>query len=319
MAIGEQFLRGQLESRREKLTGALTSPVSDPHLRALLGEVDQAIARMDAGTYGLCEVCNDTVEADRLLADPLMTFCLDHLTAHQQRALEADLQLAANIQRALLPSNPLHHGGWHVNYHYRPAGLVSGDYVDLIPPVNGAGDLVFLLGDVSGKGVAASMLMAHLHAMFRSLVGVGLPLDQLLDVANRLFCESLLSGQYATLMCGIATPSGDVRFVNAGHPAPLLVRSGQVTPFPATSVPLGMFCTARFTLQEMTLAPGDTLTLYTDGLSEASDSVGAEYGPGRLSHHLASHHALPPKPLPRPASPTWMPSPPTSPAPTTSP
>ncbi len=174
-------------------------------LVALLGEVDSALQRMDEGTYGICTECHDTVESDRLLADPLVTLCLDHLTNDEQRALERDLELAARVQRGLLPASDLTHGDWRVHYLYKPAGMVSGDYCDLIPPANEAGDLVFLLGDVAGKGVAASLLMTHLHAMFRSLAGLGLPLDKLLETANSVFCRSTIAGQYATLICGRAT------------------------------------------------------------------------------------------------------------------
>jgi len=176
-AISDQFLRTQLEQRRQRLeTGIALSPENSPLVR-LLEEVDSALARMEKGTYGLCETCHDAVERHRLIADPLIRYCLDHLTAEQQRALEQDLELAARIQRALLPRQDLRVGNWQVHYHYEPAGPVSGDYCDLIHSDGEAGDLLFLLGDVSGKGVAASMLMSQLHAMFRSLASVGLPLD----------------------------------------------------------------------------------------------------------------------------------------------
>ena len=75
----------------------------------------------------------------------------------------------------------MRHRDWRIRYFYRPAGVVSGDYCDLIQPAGETGDLIFLLGDVSGKGVAASLLMTHLHAMFRALSGIGLELDQLME------------------------------------------------------------------------------------------------------------------------------------------
>src|SRR6185369_2759205 len=112
------------------------------------------------GTYGYCEVCKDPIEADRLLADPILRFCIDHLTPAQQHDLQEDLKLAARIQKGLLPQ-AISFDGWEVCYHYEPAGVVSGDYCDLIP--SQSGDLYFVVGDVSGKGVPASMLMAHLH------------------------------------------------------------------------------------------------------------------------------------------------------------
>jgi sigma-B regulation protein RsbU (phosphoserine phosphatase) len=88
----------------------------------LLGEVDSALERMDKGTYGLCEVCHEDIETDRLMADPLTRFCLDHLTTDQQRALEADLELASKIQSALLPQRELRLPGWDFSYHYEAVG-----------------------------------------------------------------------------------------------------------------------------------------------------------------------------------------------------
>src|SRR5713101_5185284 len=154
MATAEMtYLRSELEQRRERLHSALHSSAGDSSLSQLLTDVDAALDRFASGTYGLCQTCHDPIEPDRLLADPLVQFCLDHLTREEQRALENDLTLASRIQRALLPRVDFS-PGWEVRYHYQPAGLVSGDYCDLLETPDG---LLFLLGDVSGKGVAASM------------------------------------------------------------------------------------------------------------------------------------------------------------------
>ncbi len=280
MATAEQtYLRTELEQRRERLHAALHSPSADASLSQLLTAVDTALSRIDQGTFGLCETCHDTIEAERLLADPLVRFCLDHLTSAEQRALESDLSLAARIQRALLPKPGLAPAGWDVRYHYQPAGMVSGDYCDLFETDGG---LLFMLGDVSGKGVAASMLMSHLHATFRSLAEAGLPLDRMVEDANRIFCESTLAGQFATLVVGRAAQDGSVEFVSAGHLPVLHIHGDGATPKDSTGVPLGMFCNARFPLHRLTLAHGDTLFLYTDGLTEARNRAGAEYGLQRI-------------------------------------
>ncbi len=296
-AIGEEFIRGQLEERRKRLEKAVArNPESTP-LTQLLEEVDSALERVEEGSYGICETCHDSIEKERLIADPLVRFCLDHLTFEQQRALEADLQLASRIQRALLPKQNLQYAGWQVHYHYEPAGPVSGDYCDLIHMDNGAGEMFFLLGDVSGKGVAACMLMTQLHAMFRSLISAGLPLDQLVALANRVFCESTMAGQYATLVCGKANRSGEVELFSAGHLPCLVVRKGHVTAIEATGVPLGMFASGQYAAKTTVLDPGDTLFLYTDGLSEARDRAGDEYGVGRLARFVGERHTLSPDAL----------------------
>src|SRR3984893_9761388 len=104
MATAEQtYLRTELEQRRERLHEALHSPAADASLSELLKAVDTALSRLDQGTFGLCEKCHSSIEVERLLSDPLVRFCLDHLTSAEQRALESDLSLAARIQRVLLP------------------------------------------------------------------------------------------------------------------------------------------------------------------------------------------------------------------------
>ena len=280
MAVAEQaYLRSELERRRTRLKSALLSPGVSVSLSSLLHEVDAALARMDGGTYGLCNTCHEPIERERLLADPLLQFCLDDLTGEERHALERDLALAAHVQQALLPDQHLSFLDWHIRYHYAPAGLVSGDYCDLLQSNN---DLLFLLGDVSGKGVAASMLMSHLHATFRSLANVNLPLDHMVQAANRIFAESTLAGQFATLVVGRASQNGSVEFVSAGH-LPLLHLSG-VEPAVknATDLPFGMFTNARFSVHQLYLAPGDALLAYTDGITEAHDPNGEEYGIARM-------------------------------------
>ena len=288
----EPLLREQLIDRRQKLQTATSAFHRPAELTRLLDEVDAALHRMDIGTYGLCEVCHDPVETERLLADPLTRFCLGDLTPREQRALEEDLELAARIQLGLLPPPTQKIDGWEVCYHYQPAGAVSGDYCDLIKGADES--LHFVLGDVSGKGVAASMLMAHLNAMFRTLISIDLPLEQIVERASRVFCESTLPTQYATLVCGRANTSGEVEVCNAGHLPPLLIQENGVTSIAATGLPVGVFCSESFSVNRVQMSKGDTLFLYTDGFSESLDGAGNEYGAERLSRLLNDNHSLSP-------------------------
>lgn len=281
------YFLNELQNRRARLATAQRESSPEASLRELLHNVDEAIARLEKGTFGICEECNESIEQERLLSDPLVRFCLDHLSQKEQRALESDLVLAAQIQRALLPCADWSREGWRARYHYQPAGMVSGDYCDLI---EAEGTFLFLVGDVAGKGVAASMLMSHLHATFRSLVGRNLSLRELVQHANRLFCESTTAGQYATLVVGRAWPDGRVEYVSAGHLPLLHVSATGVSSRRATGVPLGMFCTTDFPVSELMLAQGDTLFLYTDGLTESFNKAGDEYGMLRVEE-LAGRHS----------------------------
>jgi phosphoserine phosphatase RsbU/P len=287
------MLRDQLMVRRQKLETAVTK-TQTANLLHLLEQVDHALERVDHGNYGVCEHCAGTVEPERLFADPLTQLCLDCLKPAEQRALEQDLLLAARIQAGLLPKRDFVAAGWKVAYHYEPAGQVSGDYCDL---VQHGKDLYFMVGDVSGKGVAAAMLMSNLHALFRVLIPAGLPLELLVERANRLFCESTLPTQYATLIVGRADEFGNVEICNGGHPAPFHVGQHGVQAIEASTVPVGLFCDQKFASTTLRTAPGDSLVIYTDGISEAAGPDGAEYGSASLAKLLGACHQLPSREL----------------------
>jgi len=301
--ITDPYLREQLENRREELKTAIAVvPAEEVRstgapLVELLHDVDAAVHRMDEGTYGVCEACKGTVEKERLIADPLVQLCLDCLSVEEQRALERDLELASQIQRGLLPQADTRFGDWRIHYRYKPAGVVSGDYCDVIPPASPEGKLIFLLGDVAGKGVAASLLMTHLHAMFRTLASIGFELDKLLEMANRVFCESTTAGQYATLICGRIGRDGEVEIASAGHFPALLVTRDGVKQIGSTGLPLGLFTTSRYAVRRAHLDFDDSLLLFTDGISEAGDHSGEQFGIEGLSVAAGERHGSSPQEL----------------------
>jgi sigma-B regulation protein RsbU (phosphoserine phosphatase) len=284
-------IREQLVDRRDKLRSAVSATGERQELTQLLHEVDSALRRLDVGSYGRCEICQDPIEADRLLADPLVRFCLDHLSPDEQRSLEMDLELASRIQRGLLPPAELRIDGWEIGYHYQPARIVSGDYCDVIASADGS--FHFMLGDVSGKGVAASMLMAHLHAMFRTLISLELPLMSLMERASRAFCESTLPTHYATLVCGRATRTGDIEVCNAGHLPIIISTAAGPTLLRSSALPIGMFCSEQFKVHRLQLARGETMALITDGITETENPTGDDFGIERFAGVVHGNRALP--------------------------
>ena len=293
----ETYLKKQLDERREKLKSAVVEIGETVELTQLLKEVDAALERMEKGTYGLCEECHDDIEKDRLIADPLLRFYLDHLTAEQQHAFEEDLKLASKVQNSLLPPKELRMNEWKINYHYEPLGPVSGDYCDWVHPAEQQDDIFFIIGDVSGKGVSASILMSNLHAIFHSIIDAGLSISQLMTRANRIFCENTMPEFYATLVCGKANKSGEIEICNAGHCYPLLASNGKITSIKTSGLPLGAFCSIQYTTSKAQLSSGDTLFLYTDGLSETQNSSHIEFGTDRIINLLQKHYALSPQEL----------------------
>jgi phosphoserine phosphatase RsbU/P len=290
MAIGDTTyvdgVREQLLAGRARLSDVLGQSQSEQMVR-LLEEVDSALERIDQGNFGVCEVCLGTVEEDRLRENPLARVCLDCFTPKQMRALEYDLELAAQIQKGLLPPRDVAFSGWDIDYHYEPAGAVGGDYCDLIKGQNG--ELYFVMADVSGKGVAAAMLSSNLRAVFRSLIPMDMSTEELMSRANRLFHQSALPTQYATVVVGKALPDGELEIINAGHLPVMLASESGISVFESTSQPLGIFEDQKFTAAKEKLRRGDTVVLYTDGISEAEDDGGCEYGIERLRQVIDQH------------------------------
>jgi sigma-B regulation protein RsbU (phosphoserine phosphatase) len=278
------LLRRKLLDRQQRLKSALRTD-GTTHIKDLLREVDDALRRLECGSYGSCNVCNGAVEDDRLLEDPLCRVCLECLPKEQIRSLENDLELAARIQIGLLPKLDGACEGWEVHAHYEPAGVVSGDYYDIIR-AGESDETYFLFGDVSGKGVSASILMANLQAVFRSLVTSDVDLGELMERGNRLFCKSTLPTAFATLVCGRAQASGRIEFVNAGHCSPLLLRSKGLVRVPPTGLPLGLFSDTKYETRTVQASRGDLLLLYTDGISEAKNRAGDEFGETRVESAL---------------------------------
>ena len=285
-AAAASLLRPQILARRARLEAAATSDSAD-YVRDLLAEGDAALQRIDTGTYGICEACHDTIEADRLQANPMVRFCLDHLNEIERQAHQQDLDLATQIQTRLLPPSNLALKHWDTHYHYEPVGPVGGDYCE-VTALEDDGSLFVAVGDVSGKGVAASLLMTHLSAILRSLLSLHVPLAELMSRANRLFCESTLTSHYATLVCGRATGNG-VELCNAGHCPPLLLRQDAIERLPSAGLPLGLFCGTEYQVIQVSLAEGESLVLYSDGLTEAENGEAGEFGEAGLSHSLRRH------------------------------
>ncbi|HYV06863.1 MAG TPA: SpoIIE family protein phosphatase [Blastocatellia bacterium] len=294
MATAQVDIHTDMLGWRQRLEGAISDFDQSPHLVHLLHELNSALDRMDKGTYGTCAICEGPMEKD-IVVDPLARYCLDCLTSAEVQALQHDLDSVSEIQSEMLPQRDFSFAGWQACYHYEALGPVSGDYCDLLRADNG--DLFFLFGDVAGKGIAASMLMAHLSATFRSLITVDLPLNQLVERANRIFSESTMPAYFATLVCGRANSSGEIELCNAGHLPPLLIRGGDVKTLEATGLPLGLFSGERYAVTHLKLNKDDSLLLYTDGVTEARNPLDGEYGSERLLRLANKYQLLAPQQL----------------------
>lgn len=210
--------------------------------------------------------------------------------ALERRRLEEELALARRIQMALLPSSVPETRGWELHGGNVPSRGVSGDYYEVVERAEGQ-EVVLMIADVSGKGMAASLLTASLQALSSGPIEDGLPPEEICTRLSRLLYRRTPPEKYATAFLGVLEPAtGLLRYTNAGHNPPLIVRAGGgVEELAPTGVPLGLLPGAQYTARDLTLSPGDTLVLYTDGIVEAAHPNGEEYGLPRLKEVCVRH------------------------------
>ena len=231
---------------------------------------------------------------------------LTHAMEAQRRAVAAkqdaerraahELEIAKNVQSRLFPQtlpplSTLDYAGVCIQ-----ARQVGGDYYDFLDL--GQNRLGFVIADISGKGIAAALLMANLQANLRSLCAIARHQpDHLLRSVNQLFCENTTDGAFATLFFGEYDDATRVlRFANCGHLPALLLRSDDtVARLDATATVLGIFKKWDCEVGECQLAPGDIFALYTDGITESFNHDGEEFGESRLIDSLRLHCAHPPR------------------------
>ncbi len=216
------------------------------------------------------------------------------LEAEERRRLEEELALARRIQVALLPSQLPAVAGWELYGANFPSRVVSGDYYEVVPRAEDR-ELVMMIADVSGKGMAASLLTASLQAFSAGPIEDGLPPDEICVRLSRLLFRRTPPEKFATAFLAVLeTATGLLRYTNAGHNPSVIVRAGgEVEALGPTGIPLGLLPSARYRAGETTLAPGDLLVLYTDGISEAADPDDEEYGLERIQKICALHRKEP--------------------------
>jgi sigma-B regulation protein RsbU (phosphoserine phosphatase) len=237
------------------------------------GTVDIAVEAMRRGA---CDFIQKPWDNARLLETI-------HKQVDKARASKSDLDIARNVQAKLLPTSGPPVAGLDYSARCMPARGIGGDYYDWFPL--GSGQIGFVLADVSGKGMGAALLMAHLHAAFHTRLSMGFAdTPSLLSGLNRQFWESSPPEQYATLFFArYDSAKCRMTYVNAGHQAGLVVRStGEVEHLESTALPVGAFPVWSAEEQSVPLSTGDVVVLFSDGVVEAGMQTGVEFGEERL-------------------------------------
>ncbi|HUB82308.1 MAG TPA: SpoIIE family protein phosphatase [Bryobacteraceae bacterium] len=237
------------------------------------GSVDLAVEAMRRGA---CDFIQKPWDNERVMT-------VVRKQADSVRKRKSELEIAANVQQKLFPHAVQELATIEYAGHCVAAREVGGDYYDFLNA--GERTVGFVLGDVSGKGVPAALLMANLQACFRSQEPHALLQPaHMLETVNRHFYDSTAAERFATLFYGIYDDrTRALRYVNCGHVPPILLRaSGDLETLDPTATPIGAFHHWMCSENQATLRPGDVLMIYSDGVTEAESPTGEDFGEERL-------------------------------------
>jgi sigma-B regulation protein RsbU (phosphoserine phosphatase) len=214
---------------------------------------------------------------------------LNYMEVLEKEQLESELRMAADIQRNMLPGELPRHPRVDLAAFSRPARNVGGDYYDVVTPGEGLGVLVC---DVAGKGVPAALIMVMVRTIFRMSQEDSMDPGPVTSWINRGVSGNVDTGRFATLTyVSLDRDSNTLRYSNAGHLPSILVHRDEQEPrwLPAEEIPIGIESGTDYVTREVSLRPGDTLVLYTDGLAEARSPGGEEFGEDRIADVVVNH------------------------------
>ena len=261
-------------------------PSTEQSVHFRLDAIDDAISKAKSRTLGKCEVCQGEVETELLEIDYSARVCIEHLSKEERRNLESELELAQSVQKMLLPQEAPDIPGLEIAAYSRPAQIVGGDYFDFIDFTNGLHGLA--IADVAGHGVSASLHMASIQALLRTLVPVNKSPASVMSQVHKLFIHNIRFETFVTFFIGAFDSSTKtLTFCNAGHQPPLVLHKSKskeesVEMLQPTGAAIGLIEEAEFAEKSIELQKEDLLVLYTDGVTEAVNPQNHEFGRERL-------------------------------------
>ncbi len=286
-----EHFRDILLDRRRNLnewlaTGTTVHQGDRDKVRNLLGQIKDALNRIENESFGQCNICHDEIELHRLEVQPVAQICLDCISAEERAALEEDLYLAGKIHRALLPQAVPAIEGFEVAFGSRAARNIGGDYYDFF---QGAGERIFklVIADAMGHGLPAGLLMSNLQGALRVLSSDISSPAALITKLNKWLCRNLPVTKFVSMVCLNLESNGNnesqLVYTNAGHCLPILIRrDGSTERLNVTGGVLGVHEDFAYEENNMTLYSGDSLALYTDGIIEAMNAKNEFYSEDRL-------------------------------------
>jgi serine phosphatase RsbU (regulator of sigma subunit) len=232
----------------------------------------------------------------RALSDHI-ALALENARLHRElvakQVMERDLALARGIQQGLLPEQPPQLKGFDLGVAHTPSQMVGGDYYDFVPLDDST--LLTVIADVEGKGVASALVMSNLQATIRALVSHVHSLDRIVGLVNEMILADTRGGKFMTMFAGMLDQQHrSFHYINAGHIPPVVVRSsGENLLLREGGMVVGIFPDVSYERGYVRLDPGDILVACTDGITEAMDKSGEEYGAERLAEAVRREGHLP--------------------------
>lgn len=280
----------------------LLGPANEEAVRSHIKTIENSIEEAESGTLGICVMCEESegsVELARLEIDYTCCVCLDHFSVEEVRDLEHELELAQAVQKTLLPQAIPEMPGLEIAAYSRPSQLLGGDYFDFAQFNDGRYCLA--IADVAGHGVSASLHMASIQAMLRSIVLTSHSPSEVTSQIHKLFVHNINFTTFVTLFIGaFDSSSKSFTYCNAGHNPPIVVRTGNddagsnfsLNP---TGAAIGLIEDTEFGENSMSMQSGDLLLMYTDGLIEATNPRNEMFGMERLQNVVEGLYPISPE------------------------
>jgi sigma-B regulation protein RsbU (phosphoserine phosphatase) len=302
MRINDSLLGWMMINKKPLL---INDPANDDRFRGL--KWDASIRSvlcmplmMDAKLKGLLTIYNKREQTGFTESDEeIAAIIAAHSTTLIQNArlvkdktrIEEQLNLAHEIQLNLLPKSPPHIEGYDIAGRSTPAQSVGGDYFDFIP-IDDARNAV-CLGDVSGKGMPAALLMANVQATLRAQTMIDMPVDELVNHANTLLYRCTNDESFVTLWYGVLDSAAHtIDYCNAGHDPPFLMSAnGAVKRLASTGLAVGVLDHFTYKKNSISMEPGDVLVVYSDGVPDMVNETDGQFGEERLQAEIAEHRA----------------------------
>jgi len=280
-----EFLETAPETEKEICLGTDENCV-ETHLHV----IETSLEKIDDQTLGVCVVCQGYVDTQLLEMDYTAVVCLDHYSDEERRRLESELELSQVVQRALLPQRVPDIRGVELAAFSRPSEIIGGDYFDFFQFRDGTHGLV--IADVSGHGVSAGMLMSSLQTAIRTMAPDANSPAEILERINRFYIHNINFTTFVTVFLAQFDPvTLTLTYVNAGHNPPAVRRrvNSAITWLKPTAPAVGIAEDFHARMETIGFSEGDSLLLYTDGVTEVLNIRNEQFGQERLAELVQQH------------------------------